>query len=68
MDNFNRQEATVLNYIQSGIPLCPRPFAAIAADTGLQASQVKQIIAVLKNKGPIFGGLTVTVEAHHVQF
>lgn len=50
LDDTDRQ---LINRLQEGIPLTPRPFAGIARDLGLEESEVLARIALLRELGAI---------------
>lgn len=57
--NLSSEDREILNILQSRFPLVPRPYAAIAAETGLTEKEVIDRIAALKESGIVrrIGGI-----------
>lgn len=51
--SFTEQEKNILHVLQGSIPLTLTPFADIAAQTGVDESQVIDLIKTMKDKGYI---------------
>lgn len=57
--NLSSEDREILNILQSRFPLVARPFAAIAAETGLTEEEVIERVAALKESGIVrrIGGI-----------
>ena len=56
---FSKQELAILKSLQEGIPLCARPFAAVAEEAGCSEARVLSLLQRLQQEGVIrrFGAL-----------